>query len=106
MANHNDEDAILELTLHKLKKEASSVANEYSVIDSRAAEHFQNFRSDSRAWNSEYDEKYPDYSKSILKKDLYFQANPNRLTKSSLISSYAPLKRGPRSAKKKIYYLE
>ncbi|CAF0894972.1 unnamed protein product [Brachionus calyciflorus] len=95
--NFNDEDAILELTLQKLKKDASSIANEYSAIESHVANRFNNLRSDSRSWNSEYDENYPDYSKSGYKKDLYFHTNPNRLTKSSLISNISnPLKRGSR----------
>ncbi|RNA43037.1 hypothetical protein BpHYR1_042901 [Brachionus plicatilis] len=107
LADHfNDHDAILELTLHKLKKDAGFVANEYSAVESQVANKFNNNRSDSRVWNSEYDENFADYSKSALRKELYMQINPNRLTKSSLISNIQnPLNRGPNMAKK-IYYLD
>lgn len=100
----NDQDAILELTLHKLKKEANSVANEYSAVESNVAEHFQTGRSDSRAWSSEYCDKYPDYTRSVLNKQIYYSDNPNRLSKSTLVLNHPELRRGPRSAKKKIYY--
>jgi hypothetical protein len=69
------------------------------------AEHFQTGWSESRAWNSEYDDRYPDYSKSaLLKKDLYHTDNPYKLAKSQLILNYPPLKRGPSSAIAKIYF--
>ncbi len=102
---HHDKDAIIELTLHKLKKEAALIANEYSLVESNVAEHIQNGgRSDSRAWNSEYDDKYPDYSASIYKKDIYLTQNPNRLSKSTLVNQNPQIRRGPHSAKAKIYY--
>jgi hypothetical protein len=101
----NDKDAILELTLQQLKKDAAKIANEYSLVESHVADHFNNGgRSDSRAWNSEYDEKYPDYTTSVYKKDIYLTQNPNRLTKSSLVNPNPQIRRGPRSAKSKIYY--
>lgn len=95
---------MLELTLQKLKKDASRLANEYSLIESRMAEKFLTGRSDSKSWHSEYDDRYPDYSKTALNKDIYFKEKPYRLTKSQLVLNYPPLKRGPRSASKKIYY--
>ena len=111
--NH-DKDAIIELTLQKLKKNAFSIANEYSTIESQVAKHHLTGRSDSRAWNSEYDEKYPDYTKSEQNKKVYYSKSPNRLQKSTLMDDYPALrtllrnfdalKRGPRSAKSKIYY--
>lgn len=92
--------------MHKLKKDASHIANEYSAVESQLANKSNTYRSDSRAWNSEYDENFADYSKTALKKELYMQINPNRLTKSSLISNIQnPMSRGPKLAKK-IYYLE
>ena len=106
LANQNDRDALVELTLHKLKKDATLIANEYSAVESEAAEHFHTGRSDSRAWNSEYDDKYPDYSSSALKKELYFTQNPNRLSKSTLVLNNPQLRRGPKSAKAKIFYNE
>lgn len=102
---HHDKNAIIELKLQKLKKDAATIANEYSLVESNVAEHFNNGgRSDSRLWNSEYDEKYPDYTTSIYKKDIYFTQNPNRLSKSSLVNQNPEIRRGPRSAKSKIYY--
>lgn len=82
------------------------MANEYSAVESQLAHKYNNNRSDSRAWNSEYDENFADYSKTPMKKELYMQMNPNRLTKSSLISNIQnPLNRGP-NMPKKIYYLD
>ena len=101
----HDRDAVLELTLQRLKKDAYKMANEYSTLHSKAAEHYHTGRSESRAWASEYDEKYPDYTKSGLKKEFYNKENPYKLAKSSLVLNYPPLKRGPRSASKKIYYM-
>lgn len=82
------------------------MANEYSAIESHVAEKFHTGRSDSRAWNSEYLEKYPDHSRSPSKNEIYMAKNPYRLNKSSLITNYPPLRRGPKSAIKKVYYLE
>ena len=48
---YGDKDAIVELTLNKLKKEANSLANEYSAVESIAAERFHTGRSDSRLWS-------------------------------------------------------
>lgn len=105
LARHHDQDAILELTLQKLKRDAMHIANEYSAVDSEVADHFHNRRSESRVWNSEYDEKYPDHSRSASRNELYFTPNPNRMSKSSLANDQPSfLKRGPRSAKAKIYY--
>lgn len=92
--------------MHKLKKDAISIANEYSAVECETAEHFHNYRSESRAWNSEYDEKYPDYSRSSSRNELYFKPNPNRLSKSTLVNNYPPLKRGPKSEKMRVFYNE
>jgi hypothetical protein len=106
LARQRDSNAVLELTLHKLKKEASRIANEYSTIESKVAEQFHTGRSESRAWNSEYDSNFPDYSKYIaLQSDLYHRENPYKLSKSQLVLNYPPLRRGPRSASKKVYYI-
>jgi hypothetical protein len=94
------------LTLHKLKRDAVTVANEYSCVESAVADQFHNYRSESRAWNSEYDEKYPDYSRSSSRNELYFTPNPNRLSKSTLVTDHPQLRRGPKSAKVKIFYNE
>ena len=106
MAKHDKKDAVLELSLHRLKKEAKLLANEYSAIESKTAEHFHSGMSDSRAWSSETREKYPDYTASEQRNQLYNKENPYRLQKSSLIINYPPLKRGPKSAKKRIYFYE
>ena len=37
------------------------------------------------AWNSEYGEKYPDYSRSPSRNDIYMNKNPYRINKSSLV---------------------
>ena len=106
LAQQQDRDAIVELTLNKLKKDAIYAANEYSAVESEVADQFHNRRSESRAWNSEYEEKYPDYTRSSSRNELYFTANPNRLSKSTLTSDHPQLRRGPRSAKARIFYNE
>lgn len=82
------------------------MANEYSAIESNAAEFHHHGRSESRVWNSEYGEKYPDYSRSPSRNEIYMAKNPYRLNKSSLISNYPQLRRGPKSAARKVYYVE
>jgi hypothetical protein len=96
----------MEIALQKLKKEASIVANEYSSIESYAAEKHRTGRSESREWNSEYDEKYPDYSRSASRNELYFKENPYKLSKSTLNLDYPQVTRGATSAMKKIYFYE
>ena len=46
----------MEIVLTKLKKDANQIANEFNSFETQLVE---KSRSDSRAWNSEYDEKYP-----------------------------------------------
>ena len=82
------------------------MANEYSAIESNSAEKFHTGRSDSRAWNSEYGEKYPDYSRSPSRNDIYMNKNPYRINKSSLVGNFQPLRRGPKTQTKKVYYVE
>lgn len=82
------------------------MANEYSAIESHAAEKHHTGRSDSKNWRSEYLEKYPDYTRSPSGNDIYMVKNPYRLSKSSLIGNYPPLKRGPKSALRKVYYMD
>ena len=98
----------MELTLQKLKRQANLIANEYSAVESQAAERFHTGRSESRSWNSEYDEKYPDYTKSrgVVRNDLYRSKSPFAINKSPLSMNQPQLRRGPKSAMKKIYYMQ
>ena len=82
------------------------MANEYSVVESVSAEKFRNGRSESRVWNSEYEERYPDYSRSASRDELYFKESPYRLSKSTLNMEYPVLKRGASAGAKKIYIYE
>ena len=98
---NQDKDAIIELTLHKIKKNAIQLGNEYSIIETSLAE--VPTRSDSQMWISEQHEKYPDYTRTVYSSDLYMKPNPNRLSKSTLFDIGNPvIKR--RIEKKKIYF--
>lgn len=79
--------------MQRIKKDATLVANEYLAAETKSLDRF---RSDSRDWHTEYDQKYWDYTKSGQKQDLYFSLNPNRLKKSALLSEQQDLasKRG------------
>jgi len=103
---HGDKDAMMELALQNLKKQANLVANEYSVLESVSSEKFRNERSESRAWNSEYDDRYPDYSRSASREELYYKERPHGLSKSTLNIDYPVLKRGASAGAKKIYFYE
>lgn len=81
------------------------MANEYSAIESHVAEKYHTGRSDSKGWRSEYLEKYPDYSRSPSRNEIYMTQNPYRLNKSTLVGNYASLRRGPKSAIRKVYYM-
>ena len=101
LAKHKDREAIIELTLHRLKRDAALLANEYNAVEQSLSDPLQ--RSDSRGWNSEYDEKYPDYSRTGARYELYLAEKPNRLTKSSLAVS-KPLRR--EASKTRINYYD
>lgn len=81
------------------------MANDYSLVESEVAYKHRNERSESRGWNSEYEERYPDYSRSASRNELYFKENPYRLNKSTLIADYPTVRRGSAN-KKKIYFYE
>ncbi len=104
--NHGDRDAMMELALQNLKKQANLMANEYSVLESASADKFRNERSESRGWNSEYEDRYPDYSRSASREELYFKERPYGLSKSTLNVDYPVLKRGSNAGAKKIYFYE
>lgn len=106
LAKHQDKDAMIELALQKLKKEANVMANEYSIVESAAAEKHRTGRSESRGWNSEYEDRYPDHSRSASRNELYYKENPYRMHKSTLNVDYPMVKRGPSAGKKKIFFYE
>jgi hypothetical protein len=73
------------LTLQRLKRDANILANEYSALETKSA--YESRRSDSRAWNSEYDEKFIDYNSN---NKVYPNENQNdhRMLKSPLVNNY------------------
>lgn len=94
----HDDNAINELKMQQLRKEALMFGNEQLANDTRSLVEGR-FRSDSRGWLSEYDERYPDHfattkktsaavvSEGQKKRDFYLMmsANPdqNKWKKSS-----------------------
>lgn len=66
--------------MQRLRKDATEIANVILANESKALDRF---RSDSKDWTSEYGERYPDYTKTGKKRDLYFSLNPNKLRKSA-----------------------
>ena len=98
MAKHQDTKAMEELKMIRLKKNATQTANEFNSLELNKSD---NFRSESREWNSEYDEKYQDYSQTRSRYELYLSEKPNRLTKSTLLASQPLIRGGSESARQR-----
>lgn len=81
---YHDDNAINELKMQRMRREATVLANEYLAGETKSLDRFH---SDSRDWASEYEQRFSDHSKAGRKRDLYYSLNPNKLKKSPLYNN-------------------